>query len=68
VCQLNSEIVCALPRGQCRQCQKVYTVRAPWEGRRRGLTQEFEAFALSQLREMPGNKAGEILGESDQKL
>jgi len=29
VCQLNSEIMCALPRGQCRQCQKVHTVRAP---------------------------------------
>jgi transposase len=68
VCQLNSEIVCALPRGQCRQCQKVYTVRAPWEGRSRGLTQEFEAFALTLMREMPVNKAGEILGETDQKL
>jgi transposase len=68
VCQLNSEIVSALPRGQCRQCQKVYTVRAPWEGRSRGLTQEFEAFALTLMREMPVNKAGEILGETDQKL
>lgn len=68
VCQLDSEIVCALPRGQCRQCQKVFTVRAPWEGRSRGLTQEFEAFALTLMREMPVSKAGEILGETDQKL
>lgn len=68
VCQLQSEIVCALPRGQCQQCQKVYTVRAPWEGRSRGLTQEFEAFALTLAREMPVSKAGEILGETDQKL
>lgn len=68
ICQLNSEIVCALPRGQCRHCRKVYTVRAPWEGRSRGLTQEFEAFALTLMREMPVNKAGEILGETDQKL
>lgn len=68
VCQLQSEIVCALPRGQCRDCQKVYTVRAPWEGRSRGLTQEFEAFALTLMREMPVKKAGEILGETDQKL
>jgi transposase len=68
VCQLESEIVCPLPRGQCRQCQKVYTVRAPWEGRSRGLTQEFEAFALTLMREMPVSKAGEILGETDQKL
>jgi transposase len=68
VCQLESEIACALPRGQCKQCQKVYTVRAPWEGRSRGLTQEFEAFALTLMREMPVKKAGEILGETDQKL
>jgi transposase len=68
VCQLESEIVCALPRGQGQECRKVYTVRAPWEGRSRGLTQEFEAFALTLMREMPVKKAGEILGETDQKL
>ena len=68
VCQLESEIVCALPRGQCKECKKVYTVRAPWEGRSRGLTQEFEAFALTLMREMPVKKAGEILGETDHKL
>jgi transposase len=68
VCQLQSEIVCALPRGKCKGCQRVYTVRAPWEGRSRSLTQEFEAFALTLMREMPVSKAGEILGETDQKL
>ena len=68
VCQLQSEIVCALPRGECKECRKIYTVRAPWEGRSRGLTQEFEAFALTLMREMPVSKAGEILGETDQKL
>ena len=67
VCQLQSEIVCTPPRGQCKTCQKVYTVRVPWEGRSRGLTQEFEAFALTLMREMPVQKAGEILGETDQK-
>jgi transposase len=65
---LASEIVCALPRGQCRECQKVFTVRAPWEGRSRGFTQEFEAFALTLMREMPVQKAGEILGADDQRL
>lgn len=68
VCQLQTEIVCALPRGECLECRKVYTVRAPWEGRSRGLTQEFEAFALTLMREMPVKKAGAILGETDQKL
>ena len=68
VCQLESEITCALPRGQCRKCRQVFTVRAPWEGRSRGLSQEFEAFALILMREMPVKKAGEILGETDHKL
>jgi hypothetical protein len=68
VCQLQSEIVCALLRGECLSCRKVYPVRAPWEGRSRGLTQEFEAFALTLMREMPVSQAGEILGETDQKL
>ena len=49
VCQLQSEIACALPRGECQSCRKIYTVRAPWEGRSRWLTQEFEAFALMHL-------------------
>ena len=65
---LESEITCALPRGQCRKCRQVFTVRAPWEGRSRGLSQEFEAFALILMREMPVKKAGEILGETDHKL
>ena len=68
VCQLESEIVCALPRGQCPDCQKVFTVRAPWEGRSRGFTQEFEAFALTLMREMPVKKAGQILGADDHRL
>ena len=68
VCQLESEIVCALPRGQCKECRKVYTVRAPWEGRSPHCTQEFEAFALTLAREMPVSKVGEILGVTDQKL
>ena len=68
LCQLQTEIVCALPRGECLECRKVYTVRAPWEGRSRGLTQEFEAFALTLMREMPVKKVGEILGETDHKL
>ena len=68
VCQLESEISCKLPRGQCQACQKVYTVRAPWEGRSSRFTQEFEGFALVLMREMPVKKAGEILGETDQRL
>jgi transposase len=68
VCQLTTEIACALPRGQCRECRKVFTVRAPWEGRGKHFTQEYEAFALLLMREMPVARAGEILGETDQRL
>jgi transposase len=68
VCQLESEIVCALPRGQCKGCRKVFTVRASWEGRGPHCTQEFEAFALTLAREMPVSKAGEILGITDHRL
>ena len=68
VCQLQTAIVCALPRGECLECRKVYTVRAPWAGRRRGLTQEFEAFALTLMRAMPVKKAGGSWGATDQKL
>ncbi len=68
VCQLESEIVCALPRGRCPACRKVYTVRAPWEGRSPHCTQEFEAFALTLGREMPVAKAATILGITDTKL
>jgi transposase len=68
VCQLESEIVCALPRGQCKGCRKVFTVRAPWEGRSPHCTQEFEAFALTLARERPVSKAGEILGITDHRL
>ena len=68
VCQLDSAIVCALPRGRCRECQAVFQVKPPWEGRSKHFTQEFEGFALLLAREMPVSKAGEILGETDQRL
>lgn len=68
VCQLETVIGCLLPRGRCRKCQAVYTVKAPWEGRSKHFTQEFEGFALTLMREMPVSKAGEILSVSDQRL
>ena len=44
VCQLTTEIACALPRGQCREYRKVFTVRSPWEGRGKHFTQEYESW------------------------
>ncbi len=61
-------IVCALPRGLRSNDEKIYRVTPPWEGRSKHFTQEFEAFALTLMREMPVKRAGEILGESDQRM
>src|SRR6266496_4934980 len=68
VFQLESVIRCALPRGECKSCGKIYQVKAPWEGRSKHFTQEFEGFALTLMREMPVKKAGEILGETDHRM
>ena len=61
-------IVCALPRGRRVDGSKVYRVTPPWEGRSKLFTQEFEAFALTLMREMPVKRAGQILGESDTRM
>ena len=61
-------IVCALPRGSRSNDGKVYRVTKPWEGRRKHSTQEFEAFALTLMREMPVKRAGQILGESNTRM
>ena len=61
-------IVTALPRGQRQTDGGIYRVTPPWEGRSKHFTKEFEAFALTLMREMPVKTAGEILGETDQRL
>jgi transposase len=64
----RSEILCAVPRGRCARCAHVSRVPVPWEGEGKHFTQEFEAFALTLMREMPVSKAGEIVGETDPRL
>jgi transposase len=61
-------IECALPRGRRGDDGKVYRVTPPWEGRSKHFTQEFEAFAVTLMREMPVKRAGQILGESDSRM
>lgn len=58
----------ALPRGKRERDGGIYRVTPPWEGRGKHFTKEFEAFAVTLMREMPVKKAGEILGETDQRL
>jgi len=64
----ETEIVCDLPRGKCPACGKVWRVVPPWEGQAKHFTREFEAFALTLMREMPVAKAAEILGETDTRM
>jgi transposase len=66
----NEECVfeCALPRGRRGADGKVFRVTPPWEGRSKHFTQEFEAFAVTLMREMPVKGAGQILGESDSRM
>ena len=64
----QSEILCELPRGRCRECRHTYRVKPPWEGKSKHFTQEFEAFALTLMREMPMKKVGEIVGVDDMRL
>ncbi len=67
---INKEcvIVYALPRGRRGADSKVYRVTPPWEGRSKHITQEFEAFALTLMREMPVMRVGQILRESDRRV
>ena len=64
----RTEILCSLPRARCKGCEKVWTVPAPWEGKNKHFTKDFEAFSLTLMREMPVKRAGEILGETDTRL
>ena len=61
-------IECSLPRVKCSKCGKIVTVKAPWEGKIKGFTLLFEAFALTLLREMPVNAVSRILAEHDTRL
>ena len=62
------DLVCALPRGRCPHCGKVYRVRPPWEGRNGNFTTEFEAFALTLMKQMPVKNAAKIMGDTFLKL
>jgi transposase len=64
----QSEIVCELPRGRCRSCGAVWRVLPPWEGKSKHFTRDFEAFALTLMREMPVKKVGQIVGVDDMRL
>jgi transposase len=43
-------------------------VTPPWEGRSKHFTQEFEAFAMPFMREMPVKRVGQILDERDTRI
>jgi transposase len=64
----RTEIVCAPPRARCTSCRQVWRVPVPWEGEGKHFTRDFEAFALTLMREMPMKRAEDILGEHDTRL
>ena len=64
----RTEIVCAPPRARCKGCEKIWTVKVPWEGKGKHFTKDFEAFSLTLMKEMPVKRAEEILGENDTRL
>ena len=64
----RTELLCAPPRARCGACRHVWRVPVPWEGEGKHFTRDFEAFALTLMREMPMKKAGDILGEGDTRL
>jgi transposase len=64
----RSEILSSLPRGKCKTCQKVFTIKAPWEGDNIHFTKEFEAYSVALMREMPVSKAAKFIGENDTRL
>jgi transposase len=64
----RTEILCTPPRARCTACRQVWRVPVPWEGEGKHFTRDFEAFALTLMREMPMKKAGEILDVSDTRL
>lgn len=64
----RTELLCAVPRARCGACRQVWRVPVPWEGEGKHFTRDFEAFALTLMREMPMKKAGGILGEHDTRL
>ena len=64
----RTEILCSPPRARCTACRQVWRVPVPWEGEGKHFTRDFEAFALTLMREMPMKKAGAILGETDTRL
>lgn len=61
-------ICCAVPRGRRGDDGKVYRVTPPWEGRIKHFAEEFEAFAVNLMREMPVKRAGDFLGMSHARM
>ena len=64
----RTPILCAPPRARCIACRHVWQVPLSWAGEGKHFTRDFEAFALTLMREMPLKKAGDILNENDTRL
>ena len=61
-------IECDLPRLKCQECGHPFQIKPTWQGRSRHFTKNFEAYALSLIRETSVRGASRVLCESDQRL
>jgi len=61
-------IACDLPRLKCSECGHRCQIKPSWQGRSRHFTKNFEAYALSLIRETSVRGASRVLSESDQRL
>lgn len=61
-------IACDLPRVKCAGCGYRFQIKPSWQGRSRHFTKNFEAYALSLIRETSVRGASRVLSESDQRL
>lgn len=64
----ETSIHCRLPRALCKSCRKIWTIKAPWEGKNKHSSKDFEALALTLMRHMPVSKVGQLMNVDDQKL
>ena len=65
---LRTALICAIPRGKCRDCSRVFGISPPWQGKSKHFSIEFEAFLLTLIKELPVKAAAKIVGETDQRV
>jgi len=66
--QYQTIIHARLPRVACKSCGKIHTIHVPWARPSAGFSWNFEAYALSLMKEMPVAAVARQIGEHDTRL